>query len=333
MGPYGTPAGTVGARGMDLGPYFQGWQLRNQAWQQEQARRQAAEQFARQAAFDETALASREKLAGLDLEERKAGREQQRDLAELDVREGRADREAANQRQRTELAAREAEKSARWEREDKWRAEDLRLREEDIARDAAAAKAKTERDEAAKAEQAQGRTDTATGLVEAGNLWETARSHFEGLRRGRWGANEFQGADARTILDSIANAARINARRKFADNPAALGTALDEIDRTYQRELESVEARETAAESKRKADLLDAEQRRKEADSEANRTMDEQKLAQREEQDRRESLWEQRQDEVSTLLAEAQQLRELGDVEGAREVLARLRELRNTPLE
>ena len=65
--PYGAPAGTIGPRGMDLSPYFQSWQLRQQQQQEEARRAQQSDQFSREMALSETAQKQSAKLSDIQL--------------------------------------------------------------------------------------------------------------------------------------------------------------------------------------------------------------------------------------------------------------------------
>lgn len=71
---YGFPSGTVGpTKGLDLSPFFNAWQLQQQAMLEESRRRQQAEQFARSMAFQQRQQTERGQLATLE-----AGQNQQR---------------------------------------------------------------------------------------------------------------------------------------------------------------------------------------------------------------------------------------------------------------
>lgn len=170
------PIGTVGPKGQDVSPFFQGYQL----WQQQQLealrRQQAAQQFAEQMSMRRMDSAEQSRMATLELEDRQTQRGEAAKRAELDRAE-QADYRETQQRQRDdELGLRKTELDYRKEQD---AAEAARRTELD-------AKAETEHEEvksakAAEADTKKRREASAYAVEEAIAQYAGDPSDAEGL--------------------------------------------------------------------------------------------------------------------------------------------------------
>lgn len=249
MGPYGVPAGTVGARGVDLGPYFQNWQMRNQAQQWWHGQQQQQQQFAREMAFRETAQRAGQALAELELNEKKADRMQTAGLAQQSLGQKRRELEAAERRDRAELSlAGQAQADRRAEAEkDRTERETVRARQEEI-RQAEELK-QTEELKRKDAERAQAEAEKerikAVKLKVADFEANTINNWRQILRQQGW-----TGSD---LVDKTVETVKSKAALIFENDPDGLMAALDAVDR-WQAEQQKAQDREMAlADKQRKA--------------------------------------------------------------------------------
>lgn len=86
-GPFAMPVGTVGAHGQDLSPFFQAWQLRQQAAQDYARQQQAQQQFAQEMAFRQNQAQQQGQLASLDMQNQQAAGAERSRLAELELKQ------------------------------------------------------------------------------------------------------------------------------------------------------------------------------------------------------------------------------------------------------
>lgn len=319
--PWGAPAGSIGPRGMDLSPYFQSWQLRQQAqrdWQDQLAQQQAQQRFQQQFGMQQAAQDFNQKMAELEL---KAGLEgdafnKDQRVQELELRKQEAARSAEASKAQIDLQTAASGRAQEGLDIEKANIEYQKTR--DQLADTERADAKSEKDRlTAEAQAREKAVKDAVVTVETVTLPELTQIVAKrGLR----------GDAAR---EEVLRIAKLEAAHRFGNDPDALMAALDRVnaweDEQFDRAAKERKAtlEETEMENQqlaKKLTLEDREQaRRDKMTSDA-----EERTRKREETDARilAKAYESSMDRVMELEKQAMDAETLGDTATAEKLRA-----------
>lgn len=216
--PYGVPAGTIGPRSMDLSPYFNQWQMRQQAGLEAERRAQQQQQFAREMEFRNTAQQTGQKLSELQMKQGDRELASREKLSLENIRQRELDRAASEQArlQGIELRKQESQQAM-----DMQKSEVDARNADRAARDAKAAEAQAKIDAEKKQAEERKQREVAVEV-------ET-RSFVDNIAAKEAAASS--GVLTAESMASIISYARKEAQAKYGSDPDLLAKALDAIDR------------------------------------------------------------------------------------------------------